>query len=44
MKRAQIRVNAYLQTLDDKTLIDLGYTPAQIDDIRRTNAAVALVV
>ena len=44
MKRAQIRVNAYLQTLDDKALVDLGYSPADIAEIRRANAAVALVV
>jgi hypothetical protein len=44
MKRAQLRVNSYLQTLDDAALADLGYGPAQIAEIRRADAGIPLIV
>ncbi len=44
MNKARLRVNAYLQTLDDRALAELGYTPADIRNIRRTDATIGLVV
>jgi hypothetical protein len=44
MNKARLRVNAYLNTLDDKGLAELGYTPADIRNIRKTDATFALVV
>ena len=29
MQKARLKVNAYLQGLDDKSLASLGYTPAR---------------
>ena len=44
MKRAALRVNAYLQSLDDTALSQLGYTPADIRNIRRRNASIGLMI
>jgi uncharacterized protein YjiS (DUF1127 family) len=44
MQRAQLRVNAALQRLDNKTLSDLGYTSADITNIRRAEASISLLV
>jgi len=44
MKKAQLRVNAYLQNLDDKALTDLGYTPADIRNIRQADSTMGLII
>jgi hypothetical protein len=44
MRKAHLRVNAYLQTLDDKTLGELGYTRADIRNIRQRDASVGVIV
>lgn len=44
MQKAHLRVNAYLQSLDDKSLASLGYTPADISNIRAREAAVSLMI
>jgi len=44
MRKAHLRVNAYLQSLDDKALAGLGYTPADIRNIRQREASVGLIV
>jgi len=44
MRKAHLRVNAYLQTLDDKALGKLGYTPGDIRNIRRRDASVGVIV
>jgi uncharacterized protein YjiS (DUF1127 family) len=44
MKKARLRVNAYLQNLSDATLTDMGYTPADIRNIRKSDATIALIV
>ena len=44
MQRARLRVNAYLQSLDDKALGNLGYTAADIKNIRERDASVGMVV
>jgi hypothetical protein len=44
MQKARLRVNAYLQTLDDRSLAEMGYTPADIRNIRKTDATIGLVV
>lgn len=44
MKRAQLRVNAYLQRLNDEALGKLGYTPAEIQAIRASDAGVGLMI
>jgi hypothetical protein len=44
MKKARLRVNAYLQTLDDRRLTELGYTPADIRNIRQSDSNVRLIV
>lgn len=44
MKRAHLRVNAYLQSLDDKALGQLGYTPGDIRNIRRREASLGLII
>jgi hypothetical protein len=44
MKKATLRVNAYLQSLDDTALSQLGYTPADIRNIRRREASLGLMI
>jgi hypothetical protein len=44
MNKARLRVNAYLQGLDDKALDELGYTPADIRNIRASDASVSLII
>jgi hypothetical protein len=44
MTRARLRVNAYLQSLDDKALSRLGYTPSDIRNIRRSEASDSLMI
>ena len=44
MKKAGLRVNAYLRTLNDKRLTELGYTPSEILIIRATDATLGSVV
>ena len=44
MKKARMRVNAYLQSLDDNSLAQLGYTPADIRNIRRSEASLGLIL
>jgi uncharacterized protein YjiS (DUF1127 family) len=44
MKKAQLRVNAYLQNLDDKALTDLGYSPADIRNIRQADSTMGLII
>jgi len=44
MRKAHLRVNAYLQSLDDKALAGLGYTQADIRNIRQREASVGLIV
>jgi hypothetical protein len=44
MQKARLRVNAYLQSLDDKALGNLGYTEADIKNIRARDASVGMVV
>ncbi len=44
MKQAQLRVNAYLQTLDDEQLTELGYAASDIKDIRRSDSHMPLLV
>jgi hypothetical protein len=43
MQKARLKVNAYLQGLDDKSLASLGYTPADIANIRARDASVSLM-
>jgi hypothetical protein len=44
MQKAQRRVNAYLQTMDDKTLAGLGYSQADIRNIRASDSSIGLIV
>ena len=44
MKKARLRVNAYLQRLNDEALGKLGYTPAEIQAIRASDASVGLMI
>lgn len=44
MKRAQLRVNAYLRGLGDGDLQALGYTPAEIRAIRNREASISVMV
>ena len=44
MMKARLQVNAYLQSLDDKALTRLGYTPSDIRNIRRSEASDSLMV
>ena len=43
-REAQRHINAYLQRQDDETLTKLGYTGAQIGEIRRSDAAVPALI
>jgi hypothetical protein len=43
MQKARLKVNAYLQSLDDKSLASLGYTPSDIANIRAREASVSLM-
>ena len=42
--KARLRVNAYLQSLDDQALARLGYTPADISNIRRSKSNISAIV
>ena len=44
MAKARLQVNAYLQSLDDKALNRLGCTPADIRNIRRSEASDSLMM
>ena len=44
MQKAQRRVNAYLQTMDDKALARLGYSQADILNIRASDGSMGLIV
>ena len=44
MKKARLRVNAYLQTMDDSALDRLGYTPAEIRDIRASDSTAGVII
>jgi hypothetical protein len=44
MKKARLRVNAYLQTMDDSALDRLGYTPAEIGDIRASDSTAGVII
>jgi hypothetical protein len=44
MQKAQRRVNAYLQTMDDKALARLGYSQADIRNIRASDGSVGLII
>lgn len=44
MRKAQLRVNAYLQGLSDSELHGLGYRPADIRRIRNSPAAVSVML
>jgi hypothetical protein len=44
MTKARLQVNAYLQSLDDKTLTRLGYTSSDIRNIRRSETSNSLMV
>jgi len=44
IRKAELRVNAYLQSLDDKALSKMGYTAAQIRDIRGRDASVSAYI
>lgn len=44
MRRAQLRVNSYLQRLDDGALASLGYSQDEIVEIRRREAAPSLFI
>lgn len=44
MHKAQLRINAYLQSLDDKALAQMGYTPADIQNIRRSEASISTYI
>lgn len=44
MQKAKLRVNAYLQSLDDRALGNLGYTASDIKNIRERDASVGLIV
>jgi len=44
MEKARLRVNAYLQRLNDEALGKLGYTPAEIQAIRASDASVGLMI